>query len=50
MALETQNTPSERFRNDFVEVDEAIFHCVERPCELIFCILCIEKIVLDEVA
>jgi hypothetical protein len=43
MALETQNMPSESFKNDFDEVDEAIFLFVERPCELIFCILCIEK-------
>jgi hypothetical protein len=31
------------FQNDFSEVDEAIFQGVERPCELIFCILGIKK-------
>jgi hypothetical protein len=28
---------------DFSEVDEAMFLGVERPCELIFCILGIQK-------
>jgi hypothetical protein len=37
-------------KNSFVEVDEPIFHCVERQCELIFCILGIKKSALDEVA
>jgi hypothetical protein len=31
-------------------VDEAIFESVERPCELIYCILGIEKREVDEVA
>jgi hypothetical protein len=35
--------------SDFVEVDEAIFHGVEKPCELIFYILGIQKSDLDEV-
>jgi hypothetical protein len=37
-------------KNDFREGDEAMFQCVERPCERIFCILDIEKRNLDEVA
>jgi hypothetical protein len=37
-------------KNDFCEVDEVMFQGVERPCELIFCILGIEKSDLDEVA
>jgi hypothetical protein len=28
---------------DFGEVDEAMFQVVERPCDLIFCIMGIEK-------
>jgi hypothetical protein len=31
-------------------VDEAMFEGIERRCELIFCILVIEKSDLDEVA
>jgi hypothetical protein len=38
------------FKNDFGEVDEAIFHSVERPCEFIFYILVIENRYLDEAA
>jgi hypothetical protein len=30
-------------RNDFAEVDEAMFQGVQRQCELIFCILGVEK-------
>jgi hypothetical protein len=37
-------------KNDFGEVDEAIFQGIERPNELIFSILGIEKSDLDEVA
>jgi hypothetical protein len=37
-------------KNDFCEVDEAIYQGVERPYEHIFCILCSEKSVSDEVA
>jgi hypothetical protein len=37
-------------KNDFVEVDEAMFHGVERSCEIIFCILGIEESDLDQVA
>jgi hypothetical protein len=29
-------------KNDFVEVDEAVFEGVERPYELILCIMSIE--------
>jgi hypothetical protein len=50
MALRTRNLPSRRLKKDFVEVDEAMFQGVERPCELIFCILGIEKSYLDEAA
>jgi hypothetical protein len=35
---------------DFVDIDEAMFEDVERPCELYFCILGIEKRDVDEVA
>jgi hypothetical protein len=34
----------------FGEVDEVIFQGVERQCELIFCILGMEKSDLDDVA
>jgi hypothetical protein len=37
-------------KNDFVEVDEAMFQGVKRPCELIFCILGFKKSDLDDVA
>jgi hypothetical protein len=36
-------------KKDFGEVNEAIFQAVERPCELIFYNLGIEKIDLNEV-
>jgi hypothetical protein len=35
-------------KNDFVEVDEVIFHGVERPCKLIFYILVVQTSDLDE--
>jgi hypothetical protein len=38
------------YKNEFGEVDEAIFHSVERPCEFIFYFLDIEKRYLDEAA
>jgi hypothetical protein len=37
-------------KNDFGEVDDAMFQNVERPYEPFFCILVIEKSDLDEVA
>jgi hypothetical protein len=37
-------------KNDFVEVDEAIFNSVDRQWVLILCILGIKKSALDEVA
>jgi hypothetical protein len=37
-------------KNDFGKVDEVIFQGVERPYDLIFCILGIGKIDLDEFA
>jgi hypothetical protein len=40
----------EFFKNDFGKVDEAMFECIERPNELIFGILSIEKIELIEIA
>jgi hypothetical protein len=50
MALWIHNLPSVRLKNDFREVDEAMFQGVERPCKLIFCILVINKSDLDEFA
>jgi hypothetical protein len=35
--------PLDVSKTDFIEVDEAIFQGFERPCELILCILGIEK-------
>jgi hypothetical protein len=35
---------------DFDEVEEAMLQGVERPCELIFCILCIQRKDMDVVA
>jgi hypothetical protein len=49
MTLRTHNLPFGRLKNDFGEVDEAMFQGVERPYELIFCILSIEKSYLGEV-
>jgi hypothetical protein len=51
MVLRYLILPSERLKNEFgeVDVDEAMFQGVERPCELIFCILGIERSHLDEV-
>jgi hypothetical protein len=43
MILRTRNLPSGCFKNDFGEVDKAMFQGVERPCEFIFCILGTEK-------
>jgi hypothetical protein len=39
MVISTHNLSSERLKNDFGEVDEAIFQGAERPWEHIFCIL-----------
>jgi hypothetical protein len=50
MALRTHNLSPTRLKNDFDDVDEARFQGVQRPCEPISCILCIEKIDLDKVA
>jgi hypothetical protein len=50
MALRIHNLPSGSLKNDFGEVDEAMFKGVERLCENSFCILDIEKIDLYEVA
>jgi hypothetical protein len=50
MALKTQYVPSRRLRNDFVDVDEAMFERVERHCEFILFILSIEKSDLDDFA
>jgi hypothetical protein len=36
MALRTHNMPSGRLKNDFSEVDKAIFQGVERPRDIIF--------------
>jgi hypothetical protein len=48
MALRTHNVPSGRHKNDFGEVDESTFQGSERPYEVIFCMLSIEKSDLDE--
>jgi hypothetical protein len=37
-------------KNDFGEVNEAMFQGVERPCKIIFCFLGIKKSDLDEVS
>jgi hypothetical protein len=50
MALRTHKLPSGRLKNDFGEIDEAMFGGVERTYEFIFCILSIEKSDLDKVA
>jgi hypothetical protein len=50
MTMRTHNVHSGRPKNDFGEVDDAIFQGVENPCELIFCILGIEESYLCEVA
>jgi hypothetical protein len=46
----TQYLPFGRLKNEFGEFDEAMSQGVERLCELIFCILGIEKSELDELA
>jgi hypothetical protein len=43
MALRTNNLLLDVLKNIFGEVDEAMFEDVERPYELVFSILCIEK-------
>jgi hypothetical protein len=50
MGQRTHNLPSGRLKNDFGEIDEAMFQGVEGPYEIIFCILSIEESDLDEVA
>jgi hypothetical protein len=50
IALKTNNLPSRRLKSDFGEVDEEIFEGDERLCELIFCIMGIQKCEMDEVA
>jgi hypothetical protein len=47
--LRTYTLPTGRLKNDFVEVDEAIIQGDERPSELIFYILGIQKSDLYEV-
>jgi hypothetical protein len=49
MALRTHNRLLDVLKCDFVEVDEEMFQGVERPCEIICCILGIQKSDLDEV-
>jgi hypothetical protein len=48
MALGTHNLSSGRLKNYFFEVDESMFQVVEKPCEIVFCILGFEKIDLNE--
>jgi hypothetical protein len=50
MELANHYLLSGRLKFDFDEVDEAMFQGVERSCELIFCIVGIQKSDLDEVA
>jgi hypothetical protein len=50
MALRTHNLSSRLLKKDIVEVDEVMYQGIQRPCELIFCILGVEKIDLEEVA
>jgi hypothetical protein len=49
MALRNNYLPSERLKNGFREVDEAMFQGVKMPCEFFLCISGIEKSELDEV-
>jgi hypothetical protein len=49
MTLRTNNLHLDVLKNDFGEVDEAMFQGVERSYELVFCILSIEKSDLSEV-
>jgi hypothetical protein len=46
--LRTHNLASGFLINVYGKVDEAVFQCVERPYELIFCKLNNEKSDLDE--
>jgi hypothetical protein len=50
MALKTQNLRSGHLKNDFGKADDAMFQGFKRQCELIFCILGIEKCDLYEFA
>jgi hypothetical protein len=50
MALKTNYLPSDRLKNDFREVVEAMFQGVGMPCKFIFCIPGIEISELDDVA
>jgi hypothetical protein len=50
MPLGTHNLPSERLKNDFGEVDEAMNQGVEKPSELVFSIEGIEKSELEKIA
>jgi hypothetical protein len=49
MALELIICLLDVLGNDLVEVDEDMFRVVKRPCELIFCIMVIERSDLDDV-
>jgi hypothetical protein len=49
MALITHNLHSGRLKNDFGEVEEAMFQSVERTSEVILCILSFEKMKVEEV-
>jgi hypothetical protein len=50
MSLRTHNLPCERLIYDFGDVDEAMFHDVERTFERNFYIIGIQKRILDDVA
>jgi hypothetical protein len=50
MALRTHNMNMDVLKNDFGNVDEAMFQGIERPREIILCIQGFEKSDLDDVA
>jgi hypothetical protein len=50
MAMIAHNLPSSVLKNDSGEVDEALIQGIEKPGEIIICILGIEKSYFYEVA
>jgi hypothetical protein len=50
MSLRTHKLPSGSLKNDLVEVDKAMLQGIERPREIIFCILGFEKSDFQKVA
>jgi hypothetical protein len=43
MTLGNYNLLSGRLKTRIWEVDKAMTECVQRPCEFVFCILCVQK-------